>query len=132
MPDIIDLLAKEVANEVRRANKKHPPLHSPHEAWSVIFEELEELREHVRADTGNSQEAAKEALQVAAMGMKYVLNLCEPLLFMDLLCHICGGPVDTREESEGGSPEGCEVENGEWVCSRTCYNKYMENLDVGN
>lgn len=70
-------IAIEIADEVERAEKKHAPLNSPHEAWSVIFEELEELREHVRADTGRSADARKEAIQVAAMGLRYVLNLCE-------------------------------------------------------
>lgn len=74
--DAIDHLALEVARELRRAQEKHAPMHSPHEGWSVIFEELEELREHVRGDTGRSAEARKEAMQVAAMGLRYVLNLC--------------------------------------------------------
>jgi hypothetical protein len=69
-------LAHEIAEEVERAERKHAPLNSPHEAWSVIYEELEELREHVRGDTGRGPEARKEAIQVAAMGLRYVLNLC--------------------------------------------------------
>ena len=76
MTDRVVALASEIAAEVRRAEKKHPPMHSPHEGWSVIWEELEELREHVRADTGRSVGARKEALQVAAMGLRYALNLC--------------------------------------------------------
>lgn len=76
-PDRTVSVAMEVAAEVARAEAKHAPMQSPHEGWSVIFEELEELREHVRGDTGRSPEARKEALQVAAMGMRYALNLCE-------------------------------------------------------
>lgn len=77
MSDRIRAIALEIAAEVERAERKHRPLNSPHEDWSVIFEELEELREHVRGDTGRSAEARKEAIQVAAMGLRYVLNLCE-------------------------------------------------------
>ena len=77
MADLIDTLAAAIAAEVRRAEAKHPPMNSPHEGWSVIFKELEELREHVRADTGRSLEARKVALQIAAMGLRYALNLCE-------------------------------------------------------
>lgn len=77
MADRIREIAMEIAAEVERAERKHKPLNSPHEAWSVIFEELEELREHVRADTGRGPEARKEAIQVAAMGLRYALNLCE-------------------------------------------------------
>jgi hypothetical protein len=74
--DIIRMTSLEVAHEVERAMRKHAPMHSPHEGWSVIFEELEELREHVRADTGRSAAARKEALQIAAMGIRYALDLC--------------------------------------------------------
>lgn len=76
MSDAIDTLAAEIAAEVRRAEGLHAPFHSPHEGWSIIYEELEELREHVRTDTGRSDEARKEAIQIAAMGLRYALNLC--------------------------------------------------------
>lgn len=71
------MLAIEIAAEVRRAEAKHKPMNSPHEGWSVIFEEVEELREHVRGDTGRGTEARKEAIQIAAMGLRYALNLCD-------------------------------------------------------
>ncbi|MFP1646140.1 hypothetical protein [Pontitalea aquivivens] len=73
----VEQLALEVVAELERAESTHAPMHSPHEGWSVIWEELEELREHVRADTGRSRAARKEALQIAAMGMRYALNLCD-------------------------------------------------------
>lgn len=75
--DAVAMLAAEIADEVRRAEAKHLPMNSPHEGWSVIYEELEELREHVRADTGRGADARQEAIQVAAMGLRYALNLCE-------------------------------------------------------
>jgi hypothetical protein len=74
---VIRHAALEVAEEVGRAMRKHAPMHSPHEGWSVIWEELEELREHVRGDTGRSAAARKEAMQIAAMGLRYALDLCE-------------------------------------------------------
>lgn len=77
MADRIREIAMEIVAEVEKAVRKHAPMHSPHEGWSVIFEELEELREHVRADTGRSDEARKEAIQIAAMGLRYALNVCE-------------------------------------------------------
>jgi len=51
-------------------------MNSPHEGYAVILEELDELWEHVRDDTGRGVEARKEAIQVAAMGLRYALNLC--------------------------------------------------------
>jgi hypothetical protein len=64
--------------EVLRAQAQHAPMHSPHEGWAVIREELEpELWEHVCHDTGRSPEARHEALQVAAMGVRYILDLID-------------------------------------------------------
>jgi hypothetical protein len=65
-----------VEAQVIWASRRHPPMHSPHEGWAVIREELDELWEHVRADTGRSPEARAEAMQIAAMGVRYVLDLC--------------------------------------------------------
>lgn len=63
--------------ELVKSMTKHAPMHSPHEGMSVIKEEVDELWEHVKADTGRTTGARKEALQVAAMGLRYVLDLCE-------------------------------------------------------
>jgi hypothetical protein len=41
---------EELSDALYAAMTKHAPMNSPHEGWSVIFEELEELREHVRGD----------------------------------------------------------------------------------
>ena len=69
---------EELADEIARAFAKHPPMHSPHEGHSVIREELDkELWAHVCADTGRSPEARHEALQTAAMAIRYILDLCE-------------------------------------------------------
>lgn len=68
----------DVGREVAAARAKHPPMHSPHEGHSVIREELDtELWEHVCADTGRSPEARKEAIQVAAMAVRYILDLID-------------------------------------------------------
>lgn len=67
----------ELSDELHRATTKHPAMHSPHEGHSVIREELDELWEHVRADTGHSPGARHEALQIAAMALRYIVDLCE-------------------------------------------------------
>ena len=68
----------ELREEVGLARAKHAPMHSPHEGWAVIREELDpELWEHVCRDTGRSPEARHEALQVAAMGVRYILDLID-------------------------------------------------------
>lgn len=68
---------QELADALDKAMIRHAPMHSPHEGHSVIREELDELWEHVRGDTGRSTEARKEAIQIAAMGLRYALDLCD-------------------------------------------------------
>jgi hypothetical protein len=64
--------------ELIDAIQKHKPMHSPHEGHSVIREEVEELWEHVKADTGHSDAAIKEAMQIAAMGIRYAVDMSAP------------------------------------------------------
>lgn len=76
MSDDIDYVLDLVRQELLHARERHG-LHfaSPHEAMSVMREELDvELWEHVCKDTGRTAEAGKEACQVAAMAVKYMLN----------------------------------------------------------
>lgn len=71
----IEAALAEVRAELMRAEAKHGlEFASPHEGHSVIREELEELWEHVRADTGRTPKAGHEAAQVAAMAIKYMIN----------------------------------------------------------
>lgn len=39
----------------------------------------------------------------------------------EVSCVICGNPVDTVEIEDGGSPDGCQLNDGRWVCTRECY-----------
>ena len=64
-----------IAGELDRARAKFPAFNSPHEGYAVIREELEELWEHVRADTGGGLDARTEALQIATMALRYALDL---------------------------------------------------------
>lgn len=73
-----ELVLQEVAQEVSRAVAKWEPLNSPHEGYAVILEELEELWEHVRADTARGAEARTEAVHVAAMAVRYAAELTPP------------------------------------------------------
>ena len=69
---------QELADELDRAVNKFGPMASPHEGWAVIREELEpELWDHVVGNTGRSPEARHEALQVAAMALRYIIDLCD-------------------------------------------------------
>lgn len=67
----------DVIDEVFAASDKHGPMNSPHEGHSVIREEFEELWEHVKNDTGDTLQARKEAVQLAAMAIRYIYDLID-------------------------------------------------------
>lgn len=63
-----------VIQELHKAMTKHPnPMRSTHEGWAVIREELDEMWDEVRADRPDL--ALKEAKQVAAMGLRYLIDM---------------------------------------------------------
>jgi hypothetical protein len=66
-----------VANELASAVSKFPSFNSPHEGYAVIAEELDELWDEVKANRGRTEAAQQEAIQVAAMALRYVLDLAE-------------------------------------------------------
>ncbi len=66
---------RSVIAEVSKAEAKHKPMNSPHEAYAVIQEEVDELWDDVKADRGRTPEGLKEAVQIAAMGIRYVRDL---------------------------------------------------------
>lgn len=72
-------LAAEVGQELERATGLYRPMHSAHEGYAVIKEELDELWDEIkvkqlRYDFGQMR---KEAIQVAAMAMRFVLDVCD-------------------------------------------------------
>lgn len=70
----LNTLLDEVRREVLRARNKHEPMHSPHEAYAVIKEEVDELWDDIKADRGRDTCACVEAIQIAAMGVRYVMD----------------------------------------------------------
>ncbi len=72
-----DALVRATKQELVRAINKFAPFNSPHEGWAVIREELDELWEHVRADTARTPESRKEAIQIAAMALRFAYDLTE-------------------------------------------------------
>ena len=69
--------SREVADEYRRARLRHDPMHSGHEGWAVIREELDELWELVRADQSHTMAAYIEAKQIAAMAVAFMVEVAE-------------------------------------------------------
>lgn len=72
---LLGQLTAEVSHELVRACERFEPMHSPHEAIAVIHEEFRELQEHVYRNTGRTPAAMIEAVQLAAMALRYVLDL---------------------------------------------------------
>lgn len=66
-----------VKAELARARHLHAPLHSPHEAYGAILEELDEFWDQVRMhdDRREKETMLRELVQVAAMAMRTAEDL---------------------------------------------------------
>ncbi len=67
----------DVAAELARAEAKHRPLNSLHEAYAVILEEVDELWDEVRKQSFARRPAdvRNELVQIAAMAWRAAKNL---------------------------------------------------------
>lgn len=77
-PTTIDAIG-DVISELNEAERRFGPMHSGHEGYAVILEEMDELKEHVWTRQGNRDVAAmrKEAMQVAAMAVRFMIDICD-------------------------------------------------------
>ena len=74
----LEAIIVKVIREYEQAVKKHGPFRSPHEGYSVIAEELDELWDEVRMLKNFDDRRPglkKEAIQIAAMVIRYVYDL---------------------------------------------------------
>ena len=67
-----------VGAEVERATQNFRPFNSTHEGYAVILGELDELWEEVRRKPSPERDKAlkAEAIQVAAMGVRFLMDVC--------------------------------------------------------
>jgi len=72
-------ILKEVEEEVVRARSLWPAFNSAHEAYAVLLEEVDELKAHVWTNQKKRdlEEMRKEAIQVAAMAVRFALDICD-------------------------------------------------------
>lgn len=68
-----EALAK-IRVEYERAAARYGPFHSGHEGYAVIREELDELWDEVKSTDGLGR-ACEEAVQVAAMALRFLVDL---------------------------------------------------------
>jgi len=66
----------EILQEYLRAFKTFRPMASPHEGYAIIKEELDELWDEVKINSDPLDNMRNEAIQVAAMGMRFVIDCC--------------------------------------------------------
>lgn len=72
--DMADVVSAVVL-ELSTALNKFPSFNSGHEGYAVIKEELDELWDEVKSKTSTLERQDSEAMQVAAMGMRYMLDV---------------------------------------------------------
>lgn len=58
------------------AIRKHNNMNSYHEGYAVILKELDELWDEIKCQTPDKWLVKKEAYHVAAMGLRFVFDLC--------------------------------------------------------
>lgn len=73
LPEVIRLLREEL----ERATADHPLFNSPHEGYAVLLEEVLELQAEVFLKHGIRSHDCMivEAVQIAAMAVKFILSL---------------------------------------------------------
>ena len=69
---------KQIEIEFLRASELYPNLHSNHEAYAVIKEEIDELWDEIKKnkDVFGNKNIKKELIQIGAMVVRYLDNLC--------------------------------------------------------
>ena len=60
-----------IKKELARARTKFDSFNSPHEGYAVIKEEVDEMWDDIKAN----RDASKEAVQVAAMALRYLIDI---------------------------------------------------------
>ena len=70
-------LELEVRQELYLATQEHGSFNSGHEGWAIILEEVDELWEEIRHNASDGLPARHEAVQIAAMAMRYIIDVCE-------------------------------------------------------
>jgi hypothetical protein len=68
----------EVEAELVQALAQHGRMHGPHEGYAVILEELDELWKEVKRRRPRNARLRAEAMQVAAMGLRFMIEVTRP------------------------------------------------------
>lgn len=66
----------KVTLELSNAFKKHGGMRGPHEGYAVILEEMDELWDEIKKRKPDPVSMEKEAVQVAAMALRFLVDVC--------------------------------------------------------
>ena len=72
----------DLVTEIEMATEKFPPMNSPHEGFAILKEEVDELWDELKKNPSsrNLTKMRKEAIQVAAMAIRFIADTCgEPV-----------------------------------------------------
>jgi len=72
----VNLIQGEIFAEWARARSKFGPFASQHEGFAVLLEEVDELKHEVWTD-GGIVRMREEAIQVAAMALRFITDVCD-------------------------------------------------------
>jgi hypothetical protein len=102
MSKAVENAVATVVAELEKARRKHSPMHSAHEGYAVILEELDEVWAEVKRD--NLPAARKEMIQVAAMALRFLVDLPDPTAEKEpepIICDKCRKPIEGDYVSDG-------------------------------
>lgn len=71
----LQTIITSIKKELATAMVTFPPIRSHHEGYAVIKEELDELWDAIKAN--DSKQARTEAIQIAAMAIRFLIDLYE-------------------------------------------------------
>ena len=71
-------VAEVVLAELQRATSMYGPMHSPHEGFAILKEEVDELWDEVKRKPleRSNERMREEAIQIAAMAMRFAIDVC--------------------------------------------------------
>lgn len=72
--DNVDEVVVEVLSELQTAFEKFPKFNSAHEGYAILKEEVDELWREIK--TKDSTDMRDEAIQVAAMALRFLNDVC--------------------------------------------------------
>ena len=78
MKDVTERALMSLRVELDRAFDRYGSFHSAHEGWAVIREEVDELWDEVKkkSDIRTSRSMREEAIQIAAMAIRFAVDIC--------------------------------------------------------